>query len=328
MEYLKLGTSDLLVSRIGLGCMGFGKQTAHHSWTIDQLAAQEIIKSALDLGINFFDTALVYADGTSEKYLGQAIKNLTKREDVIIASKFPVRSPEEIANQVSGQEHVANMLEQSLTNLGMDYLDLYICHMWDYQTPMVEVMEGMHQAVVAGKVRAIGISNCYAWQLAELNCLAEMNGWTKFVSIQGHYNMLFREEEREMVPYCQQANIALTPYSPLASGRLVKDASETSPRLVADQIAKMKYDQTLAQDKLIIQRVAEIAEKRNLSRTQVALGWLLQKSTAPIVGATKVSHIEAAVAAVGITFSPTEMSYLEEAYQPHELVGVMAFNGK
>ena len=328
MEYLKLGTSDLLVSRIGLGCMGFGKQTAHHSWTIDQLAAQEIIKRALDLGVNFFDTALVYADGTSEKYLGQAIKNLTKREDVIIASKFPVRSPEEIANQVSGQEHVANMLEQSLTNLGMDYLDLYICHMWDYQTPMAEVMEGMHQAVVAGKVRAIGISNCYAWQLAELNCLAEMNGWTKFVSIQGHYNMLFREEEREMVPYCQQANIALTPYSPLASGRLVKDASETSPRLVADQIAKMKYDQTLAQDQLIIQRVAEIAEKRNLSRTQVALGWLLQKSTAPIVGATKVSHIEAAVAAVGITFSPAEMSYLEEAYQPHELVGVMAFNGK
>lgn len=328
MEYLKLGTSDLLVSRIGLGCMGFGKQTAHHSWTIDQLAAQEIIKRALDLGINFFDTALVYADGTSEKYLGQAIKNLTKREDVIIASKFPVRSPEEIANQVSGQEHVANMLEQSLTNLGMDYLDLYICHMWDYQTPMVEVMEGMHQAVVAGKVRAIGISNCYAWQLAELNCLAEMNGWTKFVSIQGHYNMLFREEEREMVPYCQQANIALTPYSPLASGRLVKDANETSPRLIADQIAKMKYDQTLAQDQLIIQRVAEIAEKRNLSRTQVALGWLLQKSTAPIVGATKISHIEAAVAAVGITFSPAEMSYLEEAYQPHELVGVMAFNGK
>lgn len=328
MEYLKLGTSDLLVSRIGLGCMGFGKQTAHHSWTIDQLAAQEIIKRALDLGINFFDTALVYADGTSEKYLGQAIKNLTKREDVIIASKFPVRSPEEIANQVSGQEHVANMLEQSLTNLGMDYLDLYICHMWDYQTPMVEVMEGMHQAVVAGKVRAIGISNCYAWQLAELNCLAEMNGWTKFVSIQGHYNMLFREEEREMVPYCQQANIALTPYSPLASGRLVKDASETSPRLVADQIAKMKYDQTLAQDKLIIQRVAEIAEKRKLTRTQVALGWLLQKSTAPIVGATKISHIEAAVAAVGITFSPAEMSYLEEAYRPHELVGVMAFNGK
>ena len=328
MEYSKLGTSDLLVSRIGLGCMGFGKQTAHHSWTIDQLAAQEIIKSALDLGINFFDTALVYADGTSEKYLGQAIKNLTKREDVIIASKFPVRSPEEIANQVSGQEHVANMLEQSLTNLGMDYLDLYICHMWDYQTPMVEVMEGMHQAVVAGKVRAIGISNCYAWQLAELNCLAEMNGWTKFVSIQGHYNMLFRDEEREMVPYCQQANIALTPYSPLASGRLVKDASETSPRLIADQIAKMKYDQTLAQDQLIIQRVAEIAEKRKLSRTQVALGWLLQKSTAPIVGATKISHIEAAVAAVGITFSPAEMIYLEEAYQPHELVGVMAFNGK
>lgn len=328
MEYLKLGTSDLLVSRIGLGCMGFGKQTAHHSWTIDQLAAQEIIKRALDLGINFFDTALVYADGTSEKYLGQAIKNFTKREDVIIASKFPVRSPEEITNQVSGQEHVANMLEQSLTNLGMDYLDLYICHMWDYQTPMAEVMEGMHQAVVAGKVRAIGISNCYAWQLAELNCLAEMNGWTKFVSIQGHYNMLFREEEREMVPYCQQANIALTPYSPLASGRLVKDASETSPRLIADQIAKMKYDQTLAQDQLIIQRVAEIAEKRKLSRTQVALGWLLQKSTAPIVGATKISHIEAAVAAVGITFSPAEMSYLEEAYQPHELVGVMAFNGK
>lgn len=328
MEYSKLGTSDLLVSRIGLGCMGFGKQTAHHSWTIDQLAAQEIIKRALDLGINFFDTALVYADGTSEKYLGQAIKNFTKREDVIIASKFPVRSPEEIANQVSGQEHVANMLEQSLTNLGMDYLDLYICHMWDYQTPMAEVMEGMHQAVVAGKVRAIGISNCYAWQLAELNCLAEMNGWTKFVSIQGHYNMLFREEEREMVPYCQQANIALTPYSPLASGRLVKDASETSPRLIADQIAKMKYDQTLAQDQLIIQRVAEITEKRKLSRTQVALGWLLQKSTAPIVGATKISHIEAAVAAVGITFSPAEMIYLEEAYQPHELVGVMAFNGK
>ena len=200
--------------------------------------------------------------------------------------------------------------------------------MWDYHTPIEEIMEGLNTAVKQGKVRAIGISNCYAWQLEKANAIAERNGWAKFVSVQGHYNLLFIEEEREIVPCCEENNIALTPYSPLASGRLVKPADETSKRLLTDEVAKSKYDSTKVQDALIIDRVSELAEKKNLTRTQIALGWLLSKVTAPIVGATKVKHIEDAVAAVGVKLTDEEISYLEEPYVPHKLVGVMSFNHK
>ncbi len=329
MQYTKLGKSDIDVSRICLGCMGFGDAAnGQHSWTLDEESSRTIIQKALELGINFYDTAIAYQNGTSEQFLGRAIRDFARRDEVVIATKFLPRTPDEIEAGVSGQQHVANMLDKSLQNLGMDYVDLYIYHMWDYHTPIEEILEGMHRAVEAGKVRAIGISNCYAWQLAKANALAEKNGWTPFVSVQGHYNLLFREEEREMAPLCAEDGIAMTPYSPLASGRLVKPRTETSKRLEEDSYAKGKYDLTAAQDAVIVDRVAELAEKRGLTRTQIALGWLLGKVTAPVVGATKLRHIEEAVRAVDVVLSEQENAYLEEMYLPHKLVGVMKDNHK
>ena len=327
MEYVKLGKTDIEVSRICLGCMGFGDAASgQHSWTLGEEDSRAIIKRALELGVNFFDTAIAYQGGSSERFLGRAMRDMARRDEVVIATKFLPRTPDEIEKGVSGQEHVANMLDKSLSNLGMDYVDLYIYHMWDYHTPMEEIMEGLHNAVQAGKARAIGISNCYAWQLAKANALAERNGWSRFVSVQGHYNLLFREEEREMAPLCKADGIAMTPYSPLASGRLVKPRNETSKRLEEDSYAKGKYDATAAQDAVIIDRVAEMAEKRGLTRTQVALGWLLSKVTSPVVGATKLRHIEEAAGAVGVQLSDAEKAYLEEMYLPHKLVGVMKEN--
>ena len=325
MEYIKLGNSDLNVSRICLGCMGFGDtKKGMHSWTLDEEKSTEIIKKALESGINFFDTAIGYQSGTSEQYLGRALKKLAKREDVVIATKFPPRTKKEIEDNVSGREHIENMLNQSLSNLGMDYVDLYICHAWDYETPIEEIMEVLNEQVKAGKVRYIGISNCFAWQLEKANNIADKNGWSKFISVQNHYNLMFREEEREMVPCCYDGNIAMTPYSALASGRLVRDWSETTKRLEEDSYAKGKYDGTADKDRVIVERVAEIAEKRGMTRIQIALGWLLSKVASPVVGATKVSHIEEAIKAVSVRLTEEEINYLEEPYVPHKLVGLMA----
>lgn len=327
MEYVKLGNSDLSVSRICMGCMGFGNASSGmHSWTLDEEKSRELIKQALELGINFFDTAIGYQGGTSEEYLGRALNDFAKRDEVVVATKFPPRTPQEIEAGVTGRQHVGSMLDLSLAHLGMDYVDLYICHMWDYHTPIEEIMEGLNDAVKAGKARAVGISNCFAWQIAKANFLAEQNGWSKFVSVQGHYNLLFREEEREMIPYCHTENIALTPYSPLASGRLVKARGETSKRLEEDSFAKGKYDATAEQDAVIIDRAAELAERKGLTRTQIALGWLLHKVTAPVVGVTKSYHLEEGVKAVGVTLTEEEIAYLEEPYLPHKLVGVMGQN--
>jgi aryl-alcohol dehydrogenase-like predicted oxidoreductase len=327
MEYAKLGKTDLNVSRLCLGTMGFGAaNVGQHTWTLNEEKSKEIIKGALDLGINFIDTAIGYSNGTSEQYIGRAIKEYAKREDIILATKFFQRMPDEIANNVSGKEHINKLLDMSLQNLGTDYIDLYIYHVWDYNTPIEEVMETLNEAVKAGKVRYIGISNCFAWQIAKANFIAEMNGWAEFASIQGHYNLLFREEEREMIPYCKEENIAITPYSPLASGRLVKPPAETSKRLQEDTFAKGKYDATAEQDDIIIDRVAELAEKKGMTRIQIALGWLLTKVTSPVVGATKLSHIEDAVKAVSVKLTAEEIAYLEEAYIPHKLVGLMGQN--
>lgn len=324
MEYVKLGNSDLNVSRICLGCMGFGDSSSGmHTWTLDEEQSTEIIKKALENGINFFDTAIAYQNGTSEQYVGRALKKLAKREDVIIATKFLPRSQKEIENNISIREHINTMLNKSLVNLETDYIDLYICHMWDYSTPVEELMCALNEQVKAGKVRYIGISNCFAWQLEKANCIAEKNGWSKFISVQNHYNMLFREEEREMVPCCKDGNIAMTPYSALASGRLVRDWSEKTKRLEEDSFAKSKYDLTANQDRIIVERVAEIAKKRGMTRIQIALGWLLSKVDAPIVGATKFSHIEEAVKAIGVKLTEEEIEYLEEPYVPHKLVGIM-----
>ena len=328
MKYAKLGSSDLNVSRICMGCMGFGDSSrGQHSWTIDEERSREIIKRGLELGVNFYDTAIAYQSGTSEQYVGRALRDFAKREDVIVATKFLPRTQAEIEAGVSGQQHVETMINASLKNLGMDYVDLYIYHMWDWQTPVYDILDGLNRAVNAGKVRYIGISNCFAWQLAKANALAEKEGFPKFVSIQGHYNLLFREEEREMVPLCQEDNIALTPYSALASGRLSRrPGGEDTKRAREDSYAKFKYDATKEQDAVIIQRVAEIAEKRGVSMTEVSLAWLLTKVTAPVVGATKLHHIEGAVKATDLELSAEECAYLEEPYVPHPLAGVMAQN--
>ena len=327
MQYTKLGNSELKVSRICMGCMGFGDaKNGQHSWTLDEEHSREIIRRGLDLGVNFFDTAIGYQSGTSEQYVGRAIRDFTKREDVVLATKFLPRTQEEISAGISGQQHIERMIDTSLKNLGMDYVDLYIYHMWDYETPLYDIMDGLNRMVKAGKIRYIGISNCFAYQLAKANALAEKEGFAKFVSIQGHYNLIFREEEREMAKLCAEDNIAMTPYSALASGRLARHPGETSKRLEEDSYAKLKYDATAKQDDVIIGRVAELADKRGVSMTEISLAWLLTKVTAPVVGATKMRHIEVAVKAVELTLTQEEIAYLEEPYIPHRLVGVMAQN--
>ncbi len=327
MEYVKLGNSELQVSNICMGCMGFGDaKSGQHTWTLDEEHSREIIKHGLELGINFFDTAIAYQGGTSEQYLGRALKDFTNREDVVVATKFLPRTEEEICTGITGQQHIEKMIDKSLQNLGMDYVDLYIYHMWDYRTPIFDILEGLHNVVKAGKARYIGISNCFAWQLAKANALAEKEGFPQFVSVQGHYNLIFREEEREMVKLCKEDNIAMTPYSALASGRLSKHPEETSKRLQEDSYARLKYDTTATQDRIIIDRVAELAKKHGVSMTEVSLAWLLTKVTSPVVGATKLHHVEEAVKAVNLSLTKEEITYLEEPYIPHSLVGVMAQN--
>ena len=327
MQYVKLGNSDLNVSRICLGCMGFGNsQTGQHSWTIDEEHSREIIKHALELGINFFDTAIVYQQGSSEQFVGRALKDFAKRDEVVVATKFLPRTKDEIDSGITGQQHISTMIDKSLKNLGMDYVDLYIYHMWDYQTPIYDILEGLNNAVKSGKVRAIGIANCYAWQLAKANALVEREGFSKFISVQNHYNLIFREEEREMAPFCIEDNIAMTPYSALASGRLSRRPGETSKRLQEDSYAKGKYDNSAAQDQIIINRVTELADKYNVSMTEISLAWLLTKVTSPVVGATKLHHVEAPVKAVDLKLTEEDIKYLEELYVPHKLVGVMAQN--
>ena len=327
MQYTRLGNSELEVSRICMGCMGFGDAgNGQHSWTIDEEHSREIIRRGLELGVNFFDTAIGYQSGTSEQYLGRALKDFAERDSVVVATKFLPRTPEEIEAGVTGQEHIERMINTSLKNLGMDHVDLYIYHMWDYETPLYDIMDGLNRVVKAGKARYIGISNCYAYQLAKANALAEKEGFAKFVSVQGHYNLIFREEEREMAKLCAEDHIAMTPYSALASGRLSRHPGETSKRQAEDGYAKFKYDVTAKQDGIIINRVEELSERHDVSMTEVSLAWLLGKVTAPVVGATKLHHIEGAAKAVDLTLSPEEITYLEEKYVPHRLVGVMAQN--
>ena len=328
MKYTTLGNSDLTVSRICMGCMGFGDAArGQHSWTIDEEHSRAIIRRGLELGVNFFDTAIGYQSGTSEQYLGRTLRDFAGRGDVVVATKFLPRTADEIENGISGQQHIERMLNTSLQNLGMDYVDLYIYHMWDWNTPVEEILDGLNRVVKAGKARYIGISNCFAWQLAKANAIAEKEGFAKFISVQGHYNLIFREEEREMVPYCAEENIALTPYSALASGRLSRmpGASDTK-RAAEDAYAKFKYDATAQQDGIIINRVAELAQKHGVSMTEIALAWLMSKVTSPVVGATKLHHIEGAAKAADSTLTEQETAYLEEPYVPHPLAGVMAQN--
>ncbi len=328
MRYAKLGNTDLTVSRVCMGCMGFGDPSrGQHSWTLDEEHSREIIKRGLELGVNFYDTAIAYQSGTSEQYVGRALRDFAKRDEVVVATKFLPRTPEEIGLGITGQKHIGNMIDKSLKNLGMDHVDLYIYHMWDWNTPVYDILEGLNNTVKAGKTRYIGISNCFAWQIAKANAIAEKEGFAKFVSVQGHYNLIFREEEREMIPYCREENIALTPYSALASGRLSRLPGENgTKRAEEDAYAKFKYDATAKQDNAIISRVAELAGGRGVTLTEISLAWLLTKVTSPVVGATKLSHIEGVCKAVDLQLTDEEIAYLEEPYVPHPLAGVMAQN--
>ena len=327
MQYRELGVSGLNVSSICMGCMGFGEAgNGQHTWTIDEDHSREIIRRGLELGVNFFDTAIGYQSGTSEQYLGRALRDYVRRDKVVVATKFLPRTQEEIKTGITGQQHIERMINKSLINLGMDYVDLYIYHMWDYETPLYDIMEGLDHVVKAGKARYIGIANCYAYQLVKANALAEKEGFAKFISVQNHYNLVFREEEREMAKLCCEDQIAMTPYSALAGGRLAKYPGETSKRMQEDSYARLKYDAAAEQDGAIIRRVALLAEKRGVSMTEISLAWLMAKVTSPIVGATKLHHVEGAAKAAELKLSEEEISYLEELYIPHKLVGVMAQN--
>lgn len=327
MEYVKLGNTGMDVSKICLGCMSFGAASSgFQGWTLDEEGSREIIKRALDLGINFFDTANCYSFGSSEEYLGRALKDYAKRDEVVVATKVFIRMKEGPNGQGLSRKAIMQEVDNSLLRLGMDYIDLYITHRWDYNTPIEETMEALHDVVKAGKARYIGTSSMFAWQLQKAQYTAEKHGWTKFVSIQNHYNLMYREDEREVMQLCMDQKIASTPYSPLASGRLSRGTGADTKRTEVDQVQKNKYGSTEAEDQVIIDRVAEIAEKRGITRTQVALAWLLHKPpvVSPVIGATKVSHMEDSVGAVGISLSPEEMAYLEEAYVPHRIVGPLS----
>jgi len=325
MDYVKFGNTGLDVSPICLGCMSFGSAEGwvHNQWALDEEASRSIIKRALDLGVNFFDTANVYAYGTSEEILGRALKDYANRDEVVIATK--VFGPMGKGPNSGGlsRKHIMSQIDASLRRLGIDYVDLYIIHRWDYNTPIEETMAALHDVVTAGKTRYIGASAMYAWQFQKALYVAEKNGWTRFVSMQNHLNLIYREEEREMMPLCQDEKIAVTPYSPLASGRLARDWAETTTRLETDPIAKQKYDATAEADKMVIERVAEVAEKHGVPHAHISLAWLLQKEpvVAPVIGATKIAHLESAVESLSIKLTPEEIAFLEEPYVPHQVVG-------
>ncbi|NLF77152.1 MAG: aldo/keto reductase [Chloroflexi bacterium] len=330
MNYVKLGNTGMDVSPICLGCMSFGSAEgwAHNPWALDEEGSRAIIKRALDLGINFFDTANVYSYGNSEEILGRALKDYASRDDVVVATKVFSSMRQGPNGGGLSRKHILSEIDHSLRRLGMDYVDLYIIHRWDYNTPIEETMEALHDVVRAGKVRYIGASAMYAWQFHKALNAAEKYGWTRFVSMQNHYNLIYREEEHEMLPLCVDQGIAVTPYSPLAAGRLSRDWSETTTRYETDPIAKQKYDATAEADKRVVERQAEIAEKYGVTRTQIALAWLLHKRpvVAPVIGATKIAHLEDAVKSVDVQLEPDDITYMEELYIPHPLVGLLPYN--
>ncbi|PAF21844.1 aldo/keto reductase [Terribacillus saccharophilus] len=324
MEYVKLGNTGLDVSRFCLGCMSFGEAEKWiHQWVLDEEQSRSIIKKALELGINFFDTANVYSMGTSEEFLGRALKDYANRDEVVLATKIHGRMHQGPNGAGLSRKAIMSEIDKSLKRLGTDYIDLYIIHRWDYNTPIEETMEALHDVVKAGKTRYIGASAMYAWQFQKALHVAEKNNWTRFVSMQNHYNLLYREEEREMLPLCKEEKIGVTPYSPLASGRLTRDWTETTHRSKTDQIQSAKYDATADADRLVAERVAAISEKYDVPRIHVALAWLLSKETiaAPIIGATKISHLEDAVGSLSVKLTAEDIAFLEEAYVPHSVVG-------
>jgi 1-deoxyxylulose-5-phosphate synthase len=324
MDYVNLGRTGLKVSRICLGCMTYGvPERGAHPWSLDEEKSRPFFQRALELGINFFDTANTYSDGTSEEIVGRALGDFARREEIVLATKvfYPMRE----GPNARGLSRKSIMIEidASLRRLGTDYVDLYQIHRWDKHTPIEETLSALHDVVKAGKARYIGASSMYAWQFSKAQYLARQNGWTPFVSMQNHYNLLYREEEREMLPLCEAEGVGVVPWSPLARGRLTRDWSETTNRLETDEFGKTLYAASEEADRRIVARVSEVAAGRGVPRAQVAVAWLVQKPfiTAPIVGASKLHHLDDAVAALSLKLAPEEIASLEEPYVPHSVVG-------
>lgn len=320
MEYTALGKTDIKISRLCVGCMSFGKPSADfHEWTLDQQETERMVSHALELGINFFDTANTYSHGTSEEYLGRAIKSCTARDKVVLASKVYFNEGRLSQNAIKRE------IDGTLKRLGTDYLDLYKIHRFDYDTPIEETMEALNELVKAGKVRAIGASAMYGYQFYNMQLAARDNGWTPFVSMQNHYNLLYREDERELIPLCRQMGVSLTPYSPLVAGRLCRKEWHTdTKRSMTDKMAASKYDGTESEDRKIILRVAEIAEKYGKTMTQISLAWQFAKGvSSPIIGATKAKYFDDAAGAFDVKLTTEDIAYLEELYAPHKIVGAL-----
>lgn len=322
MEYAKLGNTDIEVSKLCVGCMSFGRSGTMHKWTLDEKETENIVGHALDLGINFFDTANGYSEGTSEEYLGRALKKHIARDRVVIASKVYF-NPGRLSASAIHRE-----IEGTLERLGTDYLDLYIIHRFDYETPIEETMEALNDLVVSGKVRAIGASAMYGYQFYNMQMVARDHGWAPFVAMENHYNLLYREDERELIPICRQMNVSLMPYSPLAAGHLTRPQwNSDSLRSQTDRVAMGKYDHAQKQDMEIVRRVHALSEKYGVKMQQVALAWEWAKGvTAPITGATKAAHFDDAAGAFDLHLTAEDIAYLEEPYVPHKIVGAIDQN--
>ena len=324
MEYVKLGHTGLDVSRICLGCMTYGvPDRGTHPWTLDEEQSRPFIRRALELGINFFDAANVYSDGTSEEFLGRAIRDFSNRDAVVIATKVHNRMRPGPNGAGLSRRAILGEIDNSLRRLGMDYVDLYQIHRWDNETPIEETLEALHDVVKAGKARYIGASSMSSWQFSKALHLQKENGWTRFATMQNYYNLLYREEEREMMPLCEDERIGVIPWSPLARGRLTRDWDQSSYRKETDEFGATLYERTADADRIVVERVAALAVKRSIPRARIALAWVLQKSyiTAPIVGASKPNHLEDAVAALDVKLTTEEIEFLEEPYVPHEVTG-------
>jgi len=321
MEYTKLGKSDLNVSRVCLGCMSFGEVSeGWHEWVLNQEQTDEMIKKALDLGINFFDTANIYGKGSSETFIGNSFKKFVKnRSDIIVATKVYFNEG------CLSKEAILREIDLSLKRLQLDYVDLYIIHRWDYDHPIEETMEALNEVVKQGKARYIGCSAMYAYQLLKANMIARQNNWKEFISIQNHYNIIYREDERELAQLVEEEGMSMTPYSPLAAGRVCRMWSDDTLRSKTDKTAVKKYDDAKDMDLPIVKRIKEIADKKNITMAQVSLSWLLSKKlvASPIIGCTKISQLEDLVKAVKIKLSEEEIKYLEELYKPHNVVGAL-----
>ncbi|WP_113386225.1 aldo/keto reductase [Rhizobium sp. SYY.PMSO] len=324
MEYVKLGKTGLEVSRICLGCMTYGDPNkGTHAWSLKEEDSRPLLRQAIEAGINFLDTANTYSNGSSEEIVGRAIKDFARREDIVLATKVFNRMRPGPNGAGLSRKAIFDEIDNSLRRLGTDYVDLYQIHRWDYTTPIEETLEALHDVVKAGKARYIGASSMYSWQFAKAIYTSRLNGWTEFISMQDHLNLLYREEEREMLPFCEDQKIAVIPWSPLARGRLTRDWDEATARTQSDEFGKTLYTQALEADRKIVDAVGAIAKARGIPRAQVATAWILQKSavTAPIVGASKPGHITDAVASLEVKLTPEEIEALESPYVPHGVAG-------